>query len=166
MCVDFVNVVLCQLLWLWNLIYSHLTLCVRVCGGKKLWNGGSSSHLTFYCKYIFTTVTNLVLQIPVVCRPLWHQRCSIHYHRLYPIHHLCTLQLFPRRVLSHQPDECHHGCNLFSKHISKSAVSFLLNLSLKRTLLFRRRTYCRWKRCYFSILSSTTITYHDYLNPT
>ena len=62
--------------------------------------------------YIYDTVMYLVFQILVVCRPLEHQRCPNHHHRLYPIHHFCTLQLSPHTVLSHQPDECHHGYKL------------------------------------------------------
>ena len=76
----------------------------------------------------FITLTHLVFQIPVVCRPLGHLCSSNHHHRLYPIHHLCTLQLCPRRVMSHQPDECHHEYNLLSKQISQCSTFSISSL--------------------------------------
>ena len=84
-------------------------LCAKMCALKQVMQD-------------FITLTHLVFQIPVVCRPLGHLCSSNHHHRLYPIHHLCTLQLCPRRVMSHQPDECHHEYNLLSKQISQCST--------------------------------------------
>ena len=92
------------------------------------------SHPTFpfFCHYVLLSrSTNLVFQIPVVCRPLGHQRCPIHHHRLYPIHHFCTLQLFPHRLLSHQPDEHHHECKLQIGKVEK--ISTITRLGSKST---------------------------------
>ena len=83
---------------------AHITIRIII-HDRNGYNAGLHLHNDYGVDY-------LMFQTPVVCRPLEHQKCPIHHHRLFPIHHFYTLQLSPHTVLSHQSDEHRHNCKL------------------------------------------------------